>query len=96
MNNVPNESRIIMLSGTEISFVISFFDFEKFGVKPRFPSSFFYSNCILIQQVEYNNLNHEFKFVPHLFLALFFSTCHPPLIFSYSGIDLYTTWLGYG
>ena len=33
MNNVPNKSRIIMLSCTEISFVISFFDFEKFGVK---------------------------------------------------------------
>ena len=26
-----------MLSCTEISFVISFFDFEKFGVKPKFP-----------------------------------------------------------
>ena len=37
MNNVPNESRIIMLSCTEISFVISFFDFLKFGVKPGFP-----------------------------------------------------------
>ena len=28
MNNVPHESRIIMLSCTEISFVISFIDFE--------------------------------------------------------------------
>ena len=35
MNNVPNDSRIIVLSCTEISFVISFFNFEKFGVKPR-------------------------------------------------------------
>ena len=43
MNNVPNESRIIMLSCTEISFVVSFFDFEKFGVKPGFP--FFNSHC---------------------------------------------------
>ena len=40
MNNIPNERRIIMLSGTEINFVISFFNFEKFGVKPGFPSSF--------------------------------------------------------
>ena len=32
-----HECRIIMLSRTEISFVISFFDFEKFGVKSRFP-----------------------------------------------------------
>ena len=30
MNNVPNESRIIMLSCTEISFVIYFFRFWKF------------------------------------------------------------------
>ena len=37
MNNAPNESRIIMLSCTEISFVINFFKFEKFGVKPGFP-----------------------------------------------------------
>ena len=37
MNNVPNESRIIMLSCTEVSFAISFFNFEKFGVKPGFP-----------------------------------------------------------
>ena len=44
MNNVPNESRIIMLSCIEISFVISFFDFEihVFGVKPRFPFLFFF------------------------------------------------------
>ena len=35
MNIVPNDSRIIVLSCTEISFVISFFNFEKFGVKPR-------------------------------------------------------------
>ena len=35
MNNVPHESRIIMLSCTEISFVTPFFfDFEKFGGKP--------------------------------------------------------------
>ena len=37
MNNVPNESRIIMLPCTEINFVRSFFDFEQFGVKPGFP-----------------------------------------------------------
>ena len=36
MNNVPNESRLIMLSYTEISFVIFLFDFEKFGVKRGF------------------------------------------------------------
>ena len=36
-NNVPHERRRIMLSCTEISFVISFFNFEKFGVKPGFP-----------------------------------------------------------
>ena len=35
MNNVPNESGIIMLSYTEINFVASFFDLEKFAVKPR-------------------------------------------------------------
>ena len=45
MNNVPNESRIIMLSCTKISFVIYFFEFEKVGVKLGFP--FFYnSHCI--------------------------------------------------
>ena len=33
MNNVPNESRILMLSYT---FIIYFFDFVKFGVKPGF------------------------------------------------------------
>ena len=37
MNNISNESRIIMLSCTEISFVISFFDFGKFWVNPDFP-----------------------------------------------------------
>ena len=38
MDNEPNESRIITLSHTEINFFyISLFDFEKFGVKPRFP-----------------------------------------------------------
>ena len=31
------KTRIIMLSCTEISFAISFFDFEKFGVKSGFP-----------------------------------------------------------
>ena len=36
-NNVPNESRIIMLSGTEKKIAISFLDCEKFGVKPGFP-----------------------------------------------------------
>ena len=35
MNNVPNESKIIMLSCTE-SVMLYFFDFEKFGVKPWF------------------------------------------------------------
>ena len=37
MNNVPNLSRLIMLSCTEISFDISFFNVENFGVKPGFP-----------------------------------------------------------
>ena len=46
MNNVPNESCIIMLSCTDFSFVISFFDFEKFGVKLKFP--FFKSLCIVM------------------------------------------------
>ena len=36
MNNVPNESRKVMLSCTKISFVISSFDLEKFGIKPVF------------------------------------------------------------
>ena len=35
--NVPYERKINMLSCTEISFVISFFNFEKFWVKPGFP-----------------------------------------------------------
>ena len=37
MNYVPNYGRLIMLSCTEINFVISFYNFEKFGVKPGFP-----------------------------------------------------------
>ena len=46
MNNLPNESRIIMLSCTEISFVIYnifVFCFLKFGVKPGFLA--FNSHC---------------------------------------------------
>ena len=37
MNNIPNENIIIMLSCTEICFVISLFNLEKFGVKPGLP-----------------------------------------------------------
>ena len=59
MNNVPNESRIIMLSCTEISFVISFFDFEKFWVKPGFPSSSFLLTLyrLWIANVNFINFN---------------------------------------
>ena len=51
MNNEPNESRIIMLSRTEISFCyIIFFNFVKFGIKPRFPvflTHTVYSNAVV-------------------------------------------------
>ena len=47
MNNVPNESRRIMLSCTAISFVISFFNFEKFWVKPRVSFFFFFTHSVL-------------------------------------------------
>ena len=42
MHNVPNESRILMVSCTVLSFAISVFDFEKFGVKPWFFFFFFF------------------------------------------------------
>ena len=50
MNNVPNESRIIMLSCTEISFVISVSNFEKVGVKPGFFS--FINSPVLISLIK--------------------------------------------
>ena len=49
MNKVPNESRIIVLSCTEVSFVTSFFEFEKFGVKPLIVTFFVNSHCIRLR-----------------------------------------------
>ena len=61
-------SRIIMLSCTGISFVISFFNFEEFGVKPGFPSSFFYSHCICIKKLhsKISYMQFDKKFLIHI------------------------------
>ena len=55
MNNVPNESRIIMLSCAEISFV-KFFDFEKFGSHPRVSFFFFFTHTVELSSIEFTFL----------------------------------------
>ena len=49
-----NNANLDMLSCTEISFVMSFFNFEKFGVKPGFPFT-------QLNQATYSKLGEEKK-----------------------------------
>ena len=72
MNNVPNESRIIMLSCTEISLVIFFFsDFEKFGVKLGFP--FF----LLTHTVYYQSVTFVTRVIADFQLTIVVLPLHP-------------------
>ena len=77
MNDVPNESRIIMLSCTEVSFVISFFRFWGILIRTRV-SFFFFTHTVYNVIIKFFGSSLASQCVPKAICNMLIFTHYPP------------------